>query len=281
MKMIAILIILYDKEISESATVSSLLKSGLIGAKVVLHNNGSCEISISGEQQKTFEASGNDFVLVNCISNEPLSVVYNDFVRDNSHCDVFSFFDDDSTIPEKYSTIIGEKGGEIELPKIMSRIDNKIYYPLVDEVVFNEDGLIFGGNIFSIGSGLTLTKGVVAKFIKNKMDLFDEHYALYGVDFSFFRRLHALQVKGEVFSISSSFTLLHSLSKIESVQSKFRHNERLIDFALTVRHYPSTRLYLAFIKKIILCLFKLNVNDCVLLLKTFLMGTHPRCAKYK
>ncbi|WP_426617540.1 glycosyltransferase family 2 protein [Raoultella sp. R2A007] len=279
--MIAILVVLYGKEISESATISSLLTSGLVGAKVILHNNGPSEISISSEEQKKFEASGNDFVLANCIDNKPLSTIYNDFVRVNSQCDVLSFFDDDSTIPKKYVSIITSREFEIELPKILSRIDSKIYYPLVDKRVFNDDGVMIGNNIFSIGSGLTLTKGVIEKFIKHQMELFDEHYALYGVDFSFFRRLHALQTKGERFSISSNFTLLHSLSKVESVQSKFRHDERLIDFALTVRHYPSTRLYLAFIKKNILCLLKLKIKDNILMVMTFLNGSHPRCAKLK
>ncbi|QNK08297.1 glycosyl transferase [Enterobacter sp. JUb54] len=279
--MIAILVVLYGKEISESATISSLLTSGLVGAKVILHNNGPSEISISSEEQKKFDASGNDFVLANCIDNKPLSTIYNDFVRENSQCDVLSFFDDDSTIPKKYVSIITSREFEIELPKILSRIDSKIYYPLVDKRVFNDDGVMIGNNIFSIGSGLTLTKGVIEKFIKHQMELFDEHYALYGVDFSFFRRLHALQTKGERFSISSNFTLLHSLSKVESVQSKFRHDERLIDFALTVRHYPSTRLYLAFIKKNILCLLKLKIKDNILMVMTFLNGSHPRCAKLK
>lgn len=273
----AILIVLYDKEICESTTIESLSELALTETKIVIHNNGPREISLPKEQAKIFNIKGIDFELINSIENKPLSVIYNEFINANLDCELFSIFDDDSYVSSDFVTIISNDSFDIELPKIMSRVDSKVYYPKVDKCIFYEDGSIIGSDVFSIGSGLTISNNVVKKFIKHKMDLFDEHYALYGVDFSFFRRLKKPQNKGEDFKISSNFTLLHSLSKAEVIQSKFRHDERLIDFALTVRHYPSPRLYLSFFKRIAMDLLRFNIGDIALVTKTYLTASHPRC----
>ncbi|MCP5961216.1 hypothetical protein NL379_28800, partial [Klebsiella pneumoniae] len=80
---------------------------------------------------------------------------------------------------------------DIELPKIISMSDNVQYYPLVNGAIEQKDGIISNAKeIFSIGSGLVISKGVKLYFIENKMELFDSHFALYGVDFSFFRKIN-------------------------------------------------------------------------------------------
>ncbi|HFI5640603.1 TPA: glycosyltransferase family 2 protein [Raoultella planticola] len=195
MKKTAILIVLYDKEICDSTTVESLTKLELEGVRIIIHNNGPHIINLTKQQDYIFKNKGADVILVNSIENKPLSVIYNDFINANLDCEIFSIFDDDSRISIDYISIIKNHSFEIELPKIMSRVDHKIYYPTVDKIVFSEDGEIIASDVFSIGSGLTITRGVIDKFNNHKMNLFDEHYALYGVDFSFFRRLKKLQKK--------------------------------------------------------------------------------------
>ncbi|MEH5251408.1 glycosyltransferase family 2 protein, partial [Klebsiella variicola] len=276
MKKTAILIVLYNKEIHESTTIETLLKLGLSGVKIVIHNNGPREISMTHEQVQRFQMNCIDLEFINCTDNQPLSVVYNNFIKKNPQYEVFSIFDDDSNISSDYALVLNDCSFEIELPKIESRIDNRVYYPVVDNHVFSAIGTIVGKRVFSIGSGLTFTRSVVDKFISHKLDLFDEHYALYGVDFSFFRRIQILQKKGEEFLMSSNFSLLHSLSKAESIQSNFRHKERLVDFALTVRHYPTPHLYFSLLKRVVLDAFKLNFKDVNLIIKTFFNGAHPR-----
>lgn len=196
MKKTAILIVLYDKEICDSTTVESLTKLELKGTRLIIHNNGPYEINLTKEQSHIFKKKGvDDVILVNSIENKPLSIIYNDFINANLDCEIFSIFDDDSEISMNYISILKNDSFEIELPKILSRVDSKVYYPTVDRNVFSEDGNIITGDIFSIGSGLTITRTVIDKFNKHKIKLFDEHYALYGVDFSFFRRLKILQKK--------------------------------------------------------------------------------------
>ncbi len=81
MKKTAILIVLYNKEIHESTTIETLLKLGLSGVKIVIHNNGPREISMTHEQVQRFQMNCIDLEFINCTDNQPLSVVYNNFIK--------------------------------------------------------------------------------------------------------------------------------------------------------------------------------------------------------
>ena len=280
MRRLAVLVVLYGKNISDSTTIATLLNVGLSNAKVVIHNNGPTNLEFPDSEKEKFISQAIQVELINCVDNKPLSSIYNGFIDDHRDFDIFTIFDDDSMVSHDYVTAVDNDSYDIELPKIISRVDGAIYYPISKGVPITENGVIRHKEIFSIGSGLTFTKNVVDAFKKFNICLFDEHYALYGVDFSFFRRMHFLQMKGMSFILSSTFTLYHGLSKTESVQSHFRHRERLIDFALTVRHYPSPRLYLALVKRVLTDSLCLNFKDVNLVLKSYFSSYHPRCKKY-
>nr|WP_314420589.1 glycosyl transferase [uncultured Erwinia sp.] len=279
MNKIILLVVIYNKEIQESETINSLLSSEIHNIKIIIHNNGPKEIFVDDALRDKFINNDWDFELINSLSNKPLSIIYNEFINSNKGFDIYSFLDDDTKISHEYVNQLMHQDSDVELPKIFSKIDSKQYYPLVNGEVYNSYGIITNGNVFSIGSGLTVSQGLISKFRKNNTKLFDEHYALYGVDFSFFRRVILLRKKGEVFSITSNSLLMHSLSKVEAIQSKFRRQERLIDFVLTVRHYPTFRLYLSLMKRILIELKFKRIEDLKLLLKTFISGKHFRCIK--
>lgn len=52
--------------------------------------------------------------------------------------------------------------------------------------------------IISIGSGLVIYKSLVECFRKDNLKLFDERYALYGVDYSFFRRIQRIKKQYDI-----------------------------------------------------------------------------------
>lgn len=174
-----------------------------------------------------------------------------------------------------------ENDYDLELPKIVSRVDQVIYYPLHYDCVVNHNGFIEVVGTHSIGSGLIFTKDLVLTFQKHNLKLFDEHYALYGVDVSLFRRMWRLVKQGEHFKLKSSCVLLHSLSRTEGPESKFRRTERLIDFAISVRRYPSLRSYASFIKKGGRQLIGFNFSDIKIMLVSYISGIHPRSKKWK
>lgn len=277
MNKVVMLIVVYNKMIEDSETVNTLFSSGIKGIKVVIHNNGPQEIFISDVLKDKFSTLNWEVSLINCIVNQPLSILYNEFILANPGYDTYSLLDDDTKISHDFvqALIFGES--DVELPKIISKIDAKQYYPLVGKKVFEGEGIIVGDNVFSIGSGLTFSQSLIKTFEKHNLSLFDENFALYGVDFSFFRRLILLKSKGEKFEITSNSKLLHSLSKVESIQSTFRRQERLIDFVLTVRHYPTFRLYLSLIKRMLTEIRFKRGDDLKIMIKTFLSGKHVRC----
>lgn len=281
MNKVIMLIVVYNKKIEESATINSILASSAKNMDIIIHNNGPCCVTIDDKVKNKFIDKNLNVKLVNCIANKPLSILYNDFLSLNKSYDTYCLLDDDTEVNESFIAVLVNGNAEIILPKIISKVDSKIYYPIVDDKVCCEDGLIENCNVFSIGSGLIISRTVIDKFELHSLSLFDEHFALYGVDFSFFRRLMILKMKGETFEISSNASILHSLSKVENIQSKFRRQERLIDFVLTLRHYPTTRLYLAFVKRLLVELCFLRFEDVCLMVNTFFSGIHLRCKQWR
>lgn len=276
---ISILIVLYNKELSESKTINSLSSLIIKDLSIVIHNNGPKLISLPDNIRDIFSDKGCDVSISNTIDNQPLSVIYNDFVINNNQSDRFVILDDDSEISQVFINAMYLNDYDVELPKIISDKDNSVYYPISNGVVIDFDGYVNASNTISIGSGLIINKTLVRKFQKEKICLFDERYALYGVDFSFFRRVWMLHRRNIDFKMKSSSFIFHSLSRINNKDSLSVKNERLIDFCLTVRHYPTIPNYFKFICKVLIELFFLRFNRFNLMCTTYFSGLHPRCVK--
>jgi len=273
---VAILVVLYDKQVDDSSTIKTLLDAELRDTMLVVHNNGPVSISISQDLSNKFSLFNTSISLVNCINNKPLSMLYNDFISTYSYFDKFILLDDDSEVTSSFINALYEDDYDLEIPKIVSRSDEVTYYPLSNGKVITHDGFIPVAGTHSIGSGLMFTNRFVSIFNKHNMKLFDENYALYGVDVSLFRRMWYLNSLGEVFKMKTSSTIIHSLSRTEQKQSTFRHTERLIDYAISVRRYPSIRAYASFIKKGLKQLIKFKFKDFTLMCSSFISGVHPR-----
>ena len=131
--------------------------------------------------------------------------------------------------------------------------------------------------VTAIGSGIIISKEA-ANIVKKKYgNIFDENFALYGVDTSFFIRLNKLALTENLTSIPG---FEHSLSRleVESADIKlFRKLERSYDFGLTLRHYPSFSLLMMAFKQTLLWPIGRNRIKISKAFKVFVTGRHERC----
>ncbi len=282
MKKIAVVVILYGKRFEESKTLQSLIEFSHRLDQLLIVNNGPESLDSHDPFFIALSKKHKHVEFENQIQNKPLSWIYNDFIN-SIDADYYVLFDDDTEINPDYESFLFQMNNiDLELPKIISIIDKKQYYPKHNEKIVFENGLIkSGGELFSIGSGLIISNKIKNTFKKYNLELFDSRFALYGVDFSFFRRLNKLGRDG--FLISSQTFLNHSLSGAEGVIAKWRKKERLYDEILTIKYYRPLP-YLRFIKVIYKNTLSSNSSSIFEMLKIYFYGKHPRCnqiSKYK
>lgn len=279
---ISLLVVIFNKKITDSETISSLLKTDIEAIDLHIHNNGPTEIVIENEINFLFVKKKISVTLTNCLENKPLSILYNNFIEKNITADKIIILDDDSTITDSFILETNKDTYDLSLPKIFSRSDNNQYYPLRNNQLITEYGdLKFIDNTWSIGSGIIITKRILSVFNENNMKLFDENYALYGVDISFFRRLWILEHKGYIFQVSINSEINHSLSRTEIIQTLFRRKERLLDLAITARRYGTAKILFSFIKQISKSFFNNGIYVTFSVLKYFVIGTHPRVISWR
>lgn len=279
---VCILIVIYNKEVASSETILSILNNNVRDVTLHIHNNGPKNITIDESILRAFSDKNIKHILVNCIENKPLGILYNDFISVSSAYDKFVILDDDSTVTESFIDELNEDEYDISIPIIISRSDNTQYYPLKSGLVYNYTGSLNSiMNIWSIGSGIIFSKKIVDSFHKNNLKLFDENYALYGVDISFFRNLWNLEGRKEFFNIRINSKLIHSLSRTDAHQTDFRIRERLIDIAITARRYPTWRRTLSLIKNIAINVSKGKIVMSFIAMKCYFTGKHPRVIKWE
>jgi len=273
----SILVILYNKKPADSSTLRSLAKYKFNNCSLTVVNNGpkrfdDNDILINEISRKFIQTNIEEY-----LENKPLSFVYNDFIAKHVDSDRFVLLDDDTTLTESFVLKINSNiwDVDLELPLITSPIDKEVYYPLVNNIPISAFGVLPSDSTFSIGSGLIINKSLVNKFRKSNIDLFDNHFALYGVDFSFFRRINKITKLSRI-SITSSTKLYHSLSRITGDPSRARLKERLYDQVLSARHYPSIKNSRPVVRDLVTYTLKSDFELVLLIIKTFVTGYHPR-----
>lgn len=277
-----ILVLLYDKAIDESETLISLKDNEYTNYDLVIYNNGP---NLLGDDPlfNDLKVKLNSINLYQDISNKPLSIVYNDFFSNNKAYDRFIIFDDDTIIPGGFFSDIDSSlkhsDIDLQLPLIKSKTTDEIFYPAANsKVIFSERS--FGNNeyILSIGSGLIIYSKLISLFNQYNLTLFDERFALYGVDFSLFRRIQRLKDRGEIINIQCKSFLWHSLSRTDSNDSLWRQNERLIDTVLSILFYtPLYKIIYSISKLLFINALKLNTNNIKTIINVLMIRKHPRC----
>lgn len=274
------LVVVYGKEYSESATLRSLLRTDLEISKLIIQNNGPRTLNADSTIE-SLRSKYKNIKIVQEINNAPLSHLYNDFI-DNLDSDWYMILDDDTVLPESYETHLSKKKTkpDIILPIIRSRKQNKIIYPVVNNNAITECNdfiLKEGDSIFSIGSALIISDRVKHLFKNKSQNIFDNRYAIYGVDFSFFRRLKNINLNGDI-TLRVTTQIEHDLSSDNIKQEKWRVEERIIDAVLTLRHY-SDKPKRNIVRYIINTIKRRQYKSIGLIIKTFIIARHPACNK--
>lgn len=276
-----ILVILYNKKIEDSVTLKSLLKVDLTDYFLIIYNNGPYALC---KDQLYFDLEDNtgEIELVNDLNNKPLSMIYNSVINKSENAENIIIFDDDSSIPNDFFIFPLWEQVDLMIPMIKSTTSNEIFYPISNYSIITMPKEIRNEEfIISIGSGLIINKKIREKFKTHGIDLFDEQFSLYGVDFSFFRRIQQLKNKGEIINIRIHSYLIHSLSKLELKQEKWRENERLHDAILSAIHYKTGyKKYGALAKYILRYLIKLDFSSLKLIINDLKYKSHPNCLKF-
>lgn len=275
---ISILIVLYNKQISDSLTINSLLQiSDSLKPNLLIVNNGPESLTTFDVFKKINANLFSSVCLSEHLENRSLSRIYNDFINWYNESDYFVFFDDDSSFDPSVINNIFKSDAAVILPLIQSQSDAAFYYPIVNGKVLANECVVEQSNVISISSGLALNRNMVGIMSSRFGAVFDEHFALYGVDTSFYARLHDCYLNDIKPKIVCQGMILHSLSRSEKKPlSAFRVKERLYDSALIARHYPNRERNVYLLKKIIQNLYRCNFSNLSLLIKCYISGKHPR-----
>jgi hypothetical protein len=219
--------------------------------------------------------------LENHLENKPLSWIYNDLIEKNT-ADYYVMFDDDTEINSEYEQHLfyGLQNTDIELPKIYARIDKVQHFPMLNDQLLLHSGQVRQiQTIFSVGSGLVLSERIKHVFIEKFGHVFDQHFAFYGVDSTFFLRLNQMIHAGNQFKITSNSYLNHGLSLTEEAMTDWRKKEFIYENTLKVKYYSGS-LWMARLKFLRLMYRKFShfeFRDLKIVIKTFMSGKHPRC----
>ncbi|MBT0721219.1 hypothetical protein HGT70_07960 [Rosenbergiella collisarenosi] len=282
---INILVVIYGKEINQSLTMKSLCQINS-PFNLVVYNNGPNLINPENNFFLLFHENSK-IKIIQDLKNSPLSMVYNDFMA-GGFFDIADFnviLDDDSDLPINYFENLNEEI-EVYLP-IIKNEKGKVFYPSINsksvssQVEINEDDVVF-----SIGSGLIISKSLIEVFDNHHTKLFNESFSLYGVDFSFFRNISYLKNIGCQINISIKSCLIHDLSYDGREMSFFRDKERKLDFILSHKIYSEDKKihkYIWLLKFIVRsCIFSKvnrinNIKSIPLYCWVFYTGKHPNC----
>ncbi|WP_154914437.1 glycosyltransferase family 2 protein [Klebsiella michiganensis] len=277
-----IAVILYNTQIDDSETIKQLAVNVCDNCILIIVNNGPKKIN---KNSAVLDILVREYIGVEIreyIENKPLSWIYNE-VLNGFDSDRYVFFDDDSKIDCDFFIklkLYYNDSIDVQIPVIYEVSDGQRYYPVVDGGVYKgcDGSVISQNNILSIGSGLVIYKSLISKFNKLNLSLFDERFALYGVDFSFFRRIEMVKRKYSIKIQNVSF-IEHSLSRVNTHYSIYRYRERLYDAVLTTRFYSKnkTSSFFNLARIMIKELIKFKVRNIFLIVKVYVIGKHSRC----
>jgi hypothetical protein len=278
-----ILIVIYNKNFERSETIKSLLLCEFEGS-IIIFNNGPNILSEDNELLNLVRDKFISVKVIQDISNKPLSIIYNDFLCIKSF-ERYFIFDDDTNINHDFFRNKKETCCDLSIPIIRSITTKKICYPVINNCVYkNEKKLNYGDEVISIGSGLMISASLIEIFFNNSMKLFDERYALYGVDYSLFRRINSFNMNDAKINIDISECINHSLSSVDEKPSKKRELERLIDLVLTKMYYPKRYGFqkkMSIMKTLFIRLFHFDFMGFYILTKVVISKCHPRCNAFR
>lgn len=219
-KKINFCIILYNKELSKSMSILSLInyykKYGQLG-DIVVFNNG----------PHLVEKTDTEYITLNqVLVNASLSKIYNKFINEYP-ADSYVFLDDDTILSEKYINELQLNKEDIFFPKILCQGIEE--YPVIKK-----------NKIQSVTSGLALSLEICILLKKEGNTVFDERFDLYGIDTAFCNKVNQKKLNYHI----SENAIEHDLSHISSGDNDFRDVEVLLANSVSLFPYFSFRLLL-------------------------------------
>jgi len=273
------LVVLYGLKPAASATLRSLLAQPLAAlpadSALLVWNNGPTPLA-EAERQALLAAPGWRQVLVEeDLGNPPLSRVYNQALRLGTERLVI--FDQDTVVDERYLQALAQEA-DVLVPLVLGA--GAIRYPHQYKQVVTAEGPLDPQATVTISSGLCLTQGLAGRIAARHGDVFDERFALYGVDVSFFLRVQAL-AREEPVELLCAGMLDHSLSELEAetpAQRRFRDIEKFYVALLLRLHYKgaSRGKVLRYLGRQLLGNRLYLYGVLPRMLRTILSGRHPR-----
>lgn len=278
-------VILNNCSAQGSQTLNSLLKSDGGFDELLIINNGvgssdsdKCFIQSLGLQIK--KVSVREFLDV-----RPLSWIYNGVLNEYSQVDRFIFFNDDSVLESNYIdnlTSYYSDGIDLQIPNIRDGVSKQVIYPRLNKVVHKiPDGMKIDSQytLLSMNSGLVIYRSLIDKFAECNMEVFDNRFALYGVDYNFFNRLEMLKKVNHKVSVQVINTIESSVPETVTQDDRSQEVERLYDRVLSGKYYSKNKLviYLRLLRISFQQLIKFKFANLELIFKIYVEGKHPRC----
>lgn len=205
---ITAIIILYNSSIQNSKTIISLLNinTNHINLHAIIWNNGPKHLTKQEckKYEAIFSAHNIQLSIYEDVHNIALSKIYNTFIA-RENFDFFTILDQDSVLSINFIQNIKKNANfDVIVPKIYSSgwrdKNNSLCYPIYNKTDKLLDKKIFTmGEIESISSGLTISNRLINHLVNTNKKIFNEQYALYAIDTTFFIDLRTLsnsQFKG-------------------------------------------------------------------------------------
>jgi hypothetical protein len=208
---LSILVVTYNCSMERSQTIHSLLTSkvGFDGVRLCIWNNGPKEIPVPTDTFAALREKGFEVTIKQTPWNAPLSWIYNFFIEKNP-ANRYVILDHDSILSEEYlQYLVGNTEAFVGMPIIKANGTSR--FPRANER-FSMGPYTKGDNVRSVDSGLLISQEVIRKIKDVYGDVFDENFALYGVDTSFFSRICKLKLAEKLQCIPA---IEHSLSRFE------------------------------------------------------------------
>lgn len=273
------LVVLYGLRPRDSATLRSVLAQPVASlpadSGLLVWNNGP-EALDEAERQILLAAPGwTQVIIVEDLGNPPLSRVYNQALQRGAERLVI--LDQDTVVDGRYLQALSRQA-ELLVPLVLGA--GAIRYPHQHKAVVIEEGPLDPQATVTISSGLCLSRDLAERLAARHGDVFDERFALYGVDVSFFLRVQAL-AREEPVQLLCAGMLDHSLSELESetpAQRRFRDIEKFYVALLLRLHYKgaSRGKVLRYLGRQLLGNRLYLYGVLPRMLRTIFSGRHPR-----
>ncbi|HAW9460677.1 TPA: glycosyltransferase family 2 protein, partial [Escherichia coli] len=280
---LTIIIVIYGKECFDSRTLQSLKLCPLHqNITLFIFNNGPRLLSedkcyeLFDEQIKKNKIN---LILKQNINNIPLSVIYNDAIKENAASDYFMILDDDTEIPSSYFAFNANRFDfDLSVPLIKTGESEEFFYPIVDGIIpIKKQSVDDYEEIYTISSGLMISKSLTETFKCYFNDVFDTRFAFYGIDFNFFRRLRIIKHHGHYFRLFIAEPIRHSLSRFDGEQTEWRNIERIYDVVLSLKYYEKRNMVkvVKLARLVSSSLLKFKFRSIKAIFYSLLVGMHP------